>query len=285
MELLREFPPRTLPVLLAQRDALLAYAVAAPSATLAAFSLLYILMQTLAIPGTLALSVLAGALYGHWIGWALVSGERVRLWVGGLAGAGFAAAGTGTGVQAGPAGVPAPGWGVWAGGGSQHPCHRRPFPSHSLTAAVSTVGAWTCYQLSYLIGRPLAAWAWPQRLRAFAGEVAARRGQLTLYVILLRVTPVLPNIFINIASPVVGVPALPFVAGGCAGRDRAGGSLASPVGSAGCLASIHPPLRLAALCLAALCLAGPPPRRPPPRSPPRTPPPHPSSPETLAPTP
>lgn len=33
------------------------------------------------------------------------------------------------------------------------------------------------------------------------------------YIVFLRVTPILPNTFINMASPVVGVPVLPFIAG------------------------------------------------------------------------
>lgn len=37
-----------------------------------------------------------------------------------------------------------------------------------------------------------------------------RRGDLFNYIIFLRVTPILPNIFINIASPVVNVPLRPF---------------------------------------------------------------------------
>ena len=44
-------------------------------------------------------------------------------------------------------------------------------------------------------------------------QVARRRGDLFNYIIFLRVTPILPNIFINIASPVVDVPLRPFALG------------------------------------------------------------------------
>ncbi len=44
-------------------------------------------------------------------------------------------------------------------------------------------------------------------------QVDRRRGDLFNYLIFLRVTPILPNIFINIASPVVDVPLRPFVLG------------------------------------------------------------------------
>ena len=44
-------------------------------------------------------------------------------------------------------------------------------------------------------------------------QVDRRRGDLFNYIIFLRVTPILPNIFINIASPVVDVPLRPFALG------------------------------------------------------------------------
>ena len=44
-------------------------------------------------------------------------------------------------------------------------------------------------------------------------QVDRRRGHLFNYIIFLRVTPILPNIFINIASPVVDVPLRPFALG------------------------------------------------------------------------
>ena len=44
-------------------------------------------------------------------------------------------------------------------------------------------------------------------------QVDRRRGDLFNYLIFLRVTPILPNIFINIASPVVDVPLRPFALG------------------------------------------------------------------------
>lgn len=44
-------------------------------------------------------------------------------------------------------------------------------------------------------------------------QVQKRKGNLLNYIIFLRVTPLLPNIFINIASPVVNVPITPFALG------------------------------------------------------------------------
>ena len=44
-------------------------------------------------------------------------------------------------------------------------------------------------------------------------QVDSRRGDLLNYIVFMRVTPILPNIFINIASPVVSVPLGPFALG------------------------------------------------------------------------
>jgi uncharacterized membrane protein YdjX (TVP38/TMEM64 family) len=41
---------------------------------------------------------------------------------------------------------------------------------------------------------------------ACAMQVTRRRGHLFFYILFLRVTPILPNTFINIASPIVHVP-------------------------------------------------------------------------------
>ncbi|KAF4346042.1 hypothetical protein G4B88_025512 [Cannabis sativa] len=70
----------------------------------------------------------------------------------------------------------------------------------------STAGACSCFFLSKLIGRPLVSWLWAEKLRCFQGEIAKRREKLLNYMLFLRVTPTLPNLFINLASPIVDVP-------------------------------------------------------------------------------
>lgn len=55
--------------------------------------------------------------------------------------------------------------------------------------------------------------AWAVQIRAFEKEVDARRAQMTNYMFFLRVTPFLPNTFINVASPVVHVPYRAFAVG------------------------------------------------------------------------
>ncbi|KAG1334670.1 putative membrane protein [Cocos nucifera] len=105
----------------------------------------YIFMQTFMIPGTIFMSLLAGALFG------VVKGVI-------------------------------------------------------LVVFTATSGASSCYFLSKLIGRPLASWLWPEKLRFFQAEIAKRRDKLLNYMLFLRITPSLPNTFINMASPIVDIP-------------------------------------------------------------------------------
>nr|CAD1837530.1 unnamed protein product [Ananas comosus var. bracteatus] len=106
---------------------------------------IYIFMQTFMIPGTIFMSLLAGALYG------VVRGVL-------------------------------------------------------LVVFTATAGASSCYFLSKLIGRPLVGWLWPEKLRFFQSEVAKRKEKLLNYLLFLRITPSLPNTFINVASPIVDIP-------------------------------------------------------------------------------
>lgn len=80
-------------------------------------------------------------------------------------------------------------------------------------AVVSTVGATACYGMSWACGKALVYALWPDKLSHFGAEVRKRQGSLISYIILLRVTPVLPNTFINVASPMVDIPLPPFMLG------------------------------------------------------------------------
>jgi uncharacterized membrane protein YdjX (TVP38/TMEM64 family) len=154
---------------------------------------LYVTMQAFAIPGTVSLSLLSGALYGTVRGFALV-------------------------------------------------------------AAVSTVGAVACYGLSSLLGRPLAAALFGRaRLDRFRAEIAARRHALLGYIVFLRLTPLLPNVFINVASPIVGVPLADFAAGtivGCAPNNWLAAHAGARLGELRSLADLYS-LRALLLCAAA----------------------------------
>lgn len=183
---LQRFPPRTLGDLKAQRDVLLAYAATSPGLVLCGFCCCYVLLQTCAVPGTLSLSLLAGALYG---------------WCAGLV----------------------------------------------LVAVVSTVGSCSCYALSRLVGRWLVHALWPRKIEQYAAEVQRRRADLLNYVIFLRVTPVLPNTFVNVASPIVGVPLAPFMLGtllGCLPNNMVAVSAGSRLSELESLSDLYDPRML-----------------------------------------
>ncbi|GKV10670.1 hypothetical protein SLEP1_g22003 [Rubroshorea leprosula] len=137
--------PRSLEDLQILRDNLETYTSDYTIQVLVGYCVVYIFMQTFMIPGTVFMSLLAGALFGVFKGVALVV---------------FAA----------------------------------------------TAGASSCYFLSKLIGRPLIFFLWPDKLAFFQAQVAQRRERLLNYMLFLRLTPTLPNTFINVASPIVDVP-------------------------------------------------------------------------------
>lgn len=137
--------PKTLEDLQVLRDHLETYTSDYTLQVLVGYCVVYIFMQTFMIPGTVFMSLLAGALFGVFKGVALV-------------------------------------------------------------VFTATAGASSCYFLSKLIGRPLVLSLWPDKLSFFQNQVAQRRKGLLNYMLFLRLTPTLPNTFINVASPIVDVP-------------------------------------------------------------------------------
>ncbi|KAE9596931.1 hypothetical protein Lal_00007792 [Lupinus albus] len=137
--------PRTLEDLQLLRDNLEIYTSDYTAQVLVGYCVVYIFMQTFMIPGTVFMSLLAGALFGVFKGVALV-------------------------------------------------------------VFTATAGASSCYFLSKIIGRPLLSSLWPEKLKFFQNQVARRRKSLLNYMLFLRLTPTLPNTFINFASPIMDVP-------------------------------------------------------------------------------
>ena len=87
-------------------------------------------------------------------------------------------------------------------------------------AVISTFGATCCYLLSRSMGKGIAKALWPAKVEAFGKEIDKRRGDMFNYIVFLRLTPILPNTFINVASPVVRVPIWPFIIGQLPGHDK-----------------------------------------------------------------
>ncbi|KAI9563353.1 hypothetical protein GHT06_010814 [Daphnia sinensis] len=82
-----------------------------------------------------------------------------------------------------------------------------------LVCFCSATGASLCYLLSYLVGTKLVNKFAKERAESWAQKVNQHRNNLLNYIIFLRITPFLPNWFINITSPVIGVPLGPFFFG------------------------------------------------------------------------
>ncbi|XP_015114417.1 transmembrane protein 41 homolog [Diachasma alloeum] len=82
-----------------------------------------------------------------------------------------------------------------------------------LVCTCSAVGASLCYLLSSLLGRKLLFKYFPDRANQWAQTVREHKDNLFNYMLFLRMTPLFPNWFINLASPVIGVPMIPFSLG------------------------------------------------------------------------
>mmetsp|Transcript_23933 Transcript_23933/g.32918 ORF Transcript_23933/g.32918 Transcript_23933/m.32918 type:complete len:290 (-) Transcript_23933:53-922(-) len=145
-------PPLKLQGALDMRDIFSGYTEDHPLHVALVLSSLYVFMQCFAIPGTLTLSLLAGALFGFYKGVALV-------------------------------------------------------------VCVNATGSSLCFAINTVVGRAIANRLWPQKIEAFKREVRKRRSQLAAYIFFLRVTPFLPNTFINVASPVVHIPYRSYLLG------------------------------------------------------------------------
>ncbi|KAF4524418.1 hypothetical protein B566_EDAN009334 [Ephemera danica] len=86
-----------------------------------------------------------------------------------------------------------------------------PFPlALVLVCFCSATGASFCYLLTFMVGRRVVYKYFPEKARQWADKVNSQRGNLLNYIIFLRITPFLPNWFINITSPVIDVPLAPF---------------------------------------------------------------------------
>ncbi|XP_044728698.1 transmembrane protein 41B isoform X2 [Chrysoperla carnea] len=82
-----------------------------------------------------------------------------------------------------------------------------------LVCSCSAIGASLCYLLSQLLGRRIVFRYFPDRARAWSQTVHKHKNNLLNYMLFLRITPFVPNWFINLTAPVIGVPLYPFVMG------------------------------------------------------------------------
>jgi uncharacterized membrane protein YdjX (TVP38/TMEM64 family) len=78
--------------------------------------------------------------------------------------------------------------------------------SFFLIGVTTTIGACCGYMLSYFLARGVVIRRAPSLLIKFDGMIASHRHNMFFYMTFLRITPILPSVFINYASPIVGVP-------------------------------------------------------------------------------
>jgi uncharacterized membrane protein YdjX (TVP38/TMEM64 family) len=79
-----------------------------------------------------------------------------------------------------------------------------------MVAFSCTAGAVISYTLAQFFMGPVMERTVPDRVAAFRGRISANRDNIFFYMLFLRLTPLLPNWFINLTSPVVGVPVTSF---------------------------------------------------------------------------
>jgi len=89
-----------------------------------------------------------------------------------------------------------------------------PFPlACFLVSLCSALGASFCYLLSSFVGKPIMNRYFASRVEEWRQHVDRQRHNLLSYIIFLRITPFLPNWFINITSPIINVPLTHFFIG------------------------------------------------------------------------
>ncbi|CAK9236758.1 unnamed protein product [Sphagnum troendelagicum] len=82
-----------------------------------------------------------------------------------------------------------------------------------LVLVLATVGSALCYTLSYTILEEIVYHYFQERCEWFAHEVHHHCHNLLSYILFLRITPILPNWFINVSAPIISVPLQHFVLG------------------------------------------------------------------------
>jgi uncharacterized membrane protein YdjX (TVP38/TMEM64 family) len=86
-----------------------------------------------------------------------------------------------------------------------------------LICVASGTGATLCYMLSQIVGQPLIKRFAPAKAEEWKKKVEENKDDLFNYILFLRITPFLPNWFINLTGPLVGVPLSPFFWGSVIG--------------------------------------------------------------------
>jgi len=76
----------------------------------------------------------------------------------------------------------------------------------AFAAVVSTIGASLNYWLIRVLLKDVIVAMFPARIASFQAELARNKAHILNFMMFVRVTPVLPHWFVNVAAPIVGVP-------------------------------------------------------------------------------
>jgi len=81
-----------------------------------------------------------------------------------------------------------------------------PLKGTIICSLLTTIGASMCYFLSQLTGVGLVLKLWRERISVLRAQVEMNKTRLPYFMLSLRLIPVTPNWFINITSPLLGIP-------------------------------------------------------------------------------
>jgi len=70
----------------------------------------------------------------------------------------------------------------------------------------STLGGSFCFWLSYTLAGRLVEKLFPSKIAAFHNSLNKNRKNIFWYMLCVRITPIIPKWFVNLASPIVGIP-------------------------------------------------------------------------------
>jgi len=79
-----------------------------------------------------------------------------------------------------------------------------------MTLLAGTAGASCAFMLSHIFGRTILLTYFSDRLSFFRSQIDKHKGNLFYFMLFLRISPMLPNWFINVCSPILQVPFMYF---------------------------------------------------------------------------
>ncbi|CAF0925777.1 unnamed protein product [Brachionus calyciflorus] len=89
-----------------------------------------------------------------------------------------------------------------------------PFPlALFLVCTCSALGASFCYALSSLVARKLVLKYLNNKITEWKNKAMRLKDDMFWYIVFLRITPFVPNWFMNLSSPIIEIPIAPFLFG------------------------------------------------------------------------